>query len=55
MIKISPSILNIKTENIARKVKKLDRVLLGSLTKKNLRRGNWRLLTKNEVGILKMS
>lgn len=37
------------------KVKKLDRVLLGSLTKKNLRRGNWRLLTKNEVGILKMS
>jgi len=37
------------------KVIKLDRVLLGSLTKKNLRRGNWRLLTKSEVGILKMS
>tara|TARA_B100001250_G_scaffold412929_1_gene445478 strand:+ start:932 stop:1636 length:705 start_codon:yes stop_codon:yes gene_type:complete len=37
------------------KVIKLDRVLLGSLTKKNLRRGNWRLLTKSEVGILKMN
>ena len=37
------------------KVIKLDRVLLGSLTKKNLRRGNWRALTKTELGILKMN
>lgn len=37
------------------KVIKLDRVLLGSLTKKNLRRGNWRTLTQKELGILKMN
>ena len=37
------------------KVIKLDRVLLGSLTKKNLRRGSWRMLTVREVGILKMN
>ncbi|MEO0469692.1 MAG: pseudouridine synthase [Bacteroidota bacterium] len=32
----------------------LDRVLLGSLTKKNLPRGKWRMLTPKEVGFLKM-
>ena len=36
-------------------VVKLDRVLLGSLTKRNLKRGAWRTLTESEVNILKMN
>jgi 23S rRNA pseudouridine2605 synthase len=32
---------------------KLDRVFLGGLTKKNLPRGHWRLLTEKEIGMLK--
>ncbi|HEY0031369.1 MAG TPA: pseudouridine synthase [Bacteroidia bacterium] len=35
-------------------VRKLDRVMFGSLTKKDLPRGRWRLLTEAEIGILKM-
>lgn len=35
-------------------VRKLDRVMFGSLTKKDLPRGRWRLLTDAEVGMLKM-
>jgi 23S rRNA pseudouridine2605 synthase len=34
---------------------KLDRVLLGPLTKKNLKRGRWRDLSEREIGILKMN
>ena len=34
-------------------VVKLDRVIFASLTKKNLPRGNWRALEKNEINFLK--
>ena len=37
------------------KVIKLDRVLLGPLTKKKLKKGNWRELNPSEVGMLKMN
>ena len=35
-------------------VVKLDRVVFAGLTKKDLRRGYWRFLTKKEVSFLKM-
>ena len=35
-------------------VKKLDRVYFAGLTKKNLKRGQWRYLTHDEVNMLKM-
>lgn len=35
-------------------VRKLDRVMFGSLTKKDLPRGRWRILSEAEVGMLKM-
>ena len=35
-------------------VKKLDRVYFAGLTKKNLKRGQWRYLTPDEVNMLKM-
>lgn len=35
-------------------VEKLDRVIFGGLTKKNLKRGDWRKLTDKEIGFLKM-
>ncbi len=37
------------------RVDKLDRVYFGGLTKKNLPRGKWRLLTEKEVNMLKMN
>ena len=37
------------------KVLKLDRVLLGPLTKKKLKRGSWRPLTSSEIAILNMN
>jgi len=37
------------------RVDKLDRVYFGGLTKKNLSRGKWRLLTEKEVNMLKMN
>jgi 23S rRNA pseudouridine2605 synthase len=40
-------------ELLGYKVKKLDRVYFAGLTKKNLPRGKWRLLTDNEVSMLK--
>ena len=36
------------------KVTKLDRVLFAGLTKKNVRRGDWRFLTEAEVNMLRM-
>jgi 23S rRNA pseudouridine2605 synthase len=33
---------------------KIDRALMGGLTKKDLPRGKWRHLTEREVGALKM-
>ena len=33
---------------------RLDRVLFAGLTKKNLRRGDWRFLTEQEVDMLRM-
>ncbi|AGY54146.1 Ribosomal large subunit pseudouridine synthase B [Bacteroidales bacterium CF] len=41
-------------EALGYKVKKLDRVLFAGLTKKNLRRGQWRFLTEQEITSLKM-
>lgn len=40
-------------EKFGYKVVKLDRVMFGSLTKKNLQRGRWRHLTDLEISILK--
>ena len=40
-------------ETLNYKVEKLDRVLFGTLTKKNLPRGKWRKLSANEVRSLK--
>lgn len=41
-------------EALGYKVVKLDRVLFAGLTKKNLRRGDWRFLTEQEVNMLRM-
>ena len=41
-------------EHLGYKVTKLDRVLFAGLTKKNLRRGDWRYLTEKEVNMLFM-
>ncbi|MDO4214364.1 MAG: pseudouridine synthase [Bacteroidales bacterium] len=41
-------------EHLGYKVVKLDRVLFAGLTKKNLRRGEWRFLTEAEVNMLRM-
>ena len=41
-------------ESLGYKVVKLDRVYFAGLTKKNLRRGQWRFLTDKELSILKM-
>jgi 23S rRNA pseudouridine2605 synthase len=41
-------------EHFGYRVKKLDRVLFAGLTKKNLPRGKWRLLTEKEIKFLKM-
>ena len=41
-------------ESLGYRVVKLDRVLLAGLTKKNLRRGDWRFLTEKEVDMLRM-
>lgn len=41
-------------EHFEYKVKKLDRVVFGPLTKKDMPRGRWRFLTDAEVGMLKM-
>ncbi len=42
-------------ESLGYRVDKLDRVYFGGLTKKNLPRGKWRLLTEKEVTRLKMN
>ncbi len=41
-------------EHLGYNVRKLDRVMFGSLTKKDMPRGRWRFLTDAEVGMLKM-
>ncbi|MGN0036669.1 MAG: pseudouridine synthase [Bacteroidaceae bacterium] len=41
-------------ESLGYKVTKLDRVFFAGLTKKNLRRGEWRYLTEQEVNFLRM-
>lgn len=41
-------------EHLGYKVVKLDRVYFAGLTKKNVKRGDWRFLTQNEVNMLKM-
>ena len=41
-------------ESLGYRIRKLDRVYFAGLTKKGLRRGQWRFLTEKEIGILKM-
>ena len=41
-------------EHLGYRVIKLDRVFFAGLTKKNLRRGDWRFLTEQEVNMLRM-
>lgn len=41
-------------ESLGYRVIKLDRVFFAGLTKKNLRRGDWRFLTEKEVNMLRM-
>jgi 23S rRNA pseudouridine2605 synthase len=42
-------------EHLDYEVVRLDRVYFAGLTKKNLRRGEWRFLTRQEISMLKMS
>lgn len=42
-------------EHLGYEVMKLDRVYFAGLTKKNLRRGEWRFLTQKEINMLKMN
>ncbi|MBN1158928.1 MAG: rRNA pseudouridine synthase [Bacteroidales bacterium] len=42
-------------EHLGYEVIKLDRVYFAGLTKKNLRRGEWRFLTQKEIAMLKMN
>jgi 23S rRNA pseudouridine2605 synthase len=41
-------------EHLGYRVKKLDRVYFAGITKKNLKRGQWRFLTEQEVTMLRM-
>ena len=41
-------------EHLGYKIKKLDRVYFAGLTKKKLRRGQWRFLEESEIAMLKM-
>ena len=41
-------------ESLGYKVTKLDRVYFAGLTKKGLKRGDWRYLTEQEVNFLRM-
>ena len=41
-------------EHLGYKVTKLDRTFFAGLTKKNLKRGDWRYLTEKEVDMLRM-
>ena len=41
-------------EYLGYKVTKLDRTYFAGLTKKNLKRGDWRFLTEQEVNMLRM-
>jgi 23S rRNA pseudouridine2605 synthase len=42
-------------EHLGYEVMKLDRVYFAGLTKKNLRKGEWRFLTQREINMLKMN
>jgi 23S rRNA pseudouridine2605 synthase len=42
-------------ESLGYRIKKLDRVYFAGLTKKGLKRGQWRLLTEKEINMLKMN
>ena len=43
-----------KFESLGYKVVKLDRVMFAGLTKKGIKRGDWRFLTEQEVAMLHM-
>ena len=40
-------------EHFKYKIKKLDRVMMGPITKKNLKRGKWRFLNDSEIRLIK--
>ncbi len=51
---IKPHVIQRLFKSLGFEVEKLDRVTFGGLTKKDLPRGNWRVLTKQEVINIKM-
>ena len=50
-----PKALTRLLEHLGYEVERLDRTALGPLTKKDLPRGNWRMLTREELNLLRMS
>ncbi len=51
---VKPHVIQRLFKSLGFEVEKLDRVTFGGLTKKDLPRGNWRMLTKQEVINIKM-
>jgi len=51
---VKPHVVQRIFKSLGYEVEKLDRVTFGGLTKKDLPRGNWRVLTKQEIINLKM-
>ena len=51
---LSPAVIVKLFSAIGCKVISMDRVIYGGLTKKDLPRGNWRMLNSKEVGFMKM-
>ncbi len=51
---VKPHVVQRMFKSLGYEVEKLDRVVFGGLTKKDLPRGNWRILTKQELINIKM-
>ena len=51
---LSPAVIVKLFAAVGCKVINMDRVIYGGLTKKDLPRGNWRMLNSKEVGFMKM-
>lgn len=51
---VKPHVVQRMFKSLGYEVEKLDRVVFGGLTKKDLPRGNWRVLTKQELINIKM-
>ncbi|MDB4787513.1 hypothetical protein OAG26_02265 [Flavobacteriales bacterium] len=50
-----PKALSRLLEHLGYDVERLDRTILGPLTKKDLPRGHWRMLNREELSLLRMS